>query len=120
MLLQNSVFSAQQITTLINDLLDLAKLEKGQFTFNNEFFNMRDMILQGIQQVQYMATQKSISIKCRYFDKTGSSLVIDEESVDFLLVDLNVLENVYGDPRRFVQIMQNFLSNAVKFTSKNG
>ena len=58
MLLQNSVFSAQQISTLINDLLDLAKLEKGEFTFNNEYFNMRETILKGIQQVQYMATQK--------------------------------------------------------------
>lgn len=43
-LLHNSVYSAQQITNLINDLLDLAKLEKGQFTFNNEFFNLRNTI----------------------------------------------------------------------------
>jgi signal transduction histidine kinase len=34
--------------------------------------------------------------------------------------DLNILSNVYGDPRRFVQIMQNFLSNALKFTDKGG
>ena len=40
MLLQNSIFSAKQITALINDLLDLAKLEKGQFTFNNEYFSL--------------------------------------------------------------------------------
>ena len=51
---------------------------------------------------------------------TGSSLVDEAESVDLLLVNLNELANVYGDPRRFVQIMQNFLSNAVKFTSKKG
>ena len=47
--LQNSVFSAKQITNLINDLLDLAKLEKGQFTFNNEYFNLKDTIKNGIQ-----------------------------------------------------------------------
>ena len=35
-------------------------------------------------------------------------------------VDLEILRNVYGDPRRFIQIMQNFLSNALKFTNKNG
>ena len=35
-------------------------------------------------------------------------------------LDLNILSNVYGDPRRFVQIMQNFLSNALKFTEKGG
>jgi len=76
MLLQNTIFSAKQITGLINDLLDLAKLEKGQFTFNNEYFNLKEIILQGIQQVQYMATQKGINIKCKFMDKTGSSLVI--------------------------------------------
>ena len=49
MLLQNSIFSAKQITGLINDLLDLAKLEKGHFTFNNEYFNLIEIIKQGIQ-----------------------------------------------------------------------
>ena len=34
--------------------------------------------------------------------------------------DLNILNNVYGDSSRFVQIIQNFLSNALKFTDKNG
>ena len=48
-LLKNSVFSAQQVMALINDLLDLAKMEKGEFIFNNEFFNMREIILKGIQ-----------------------------------------------------------------------
>lgn len=47
--LQNSLFSAKQISTLINDLLDLAKLEKGQFTFNNEYFNLKESIKNGIQ-----------------------------------------------------------------------
>ena len=49
--LQICIFSANHVTTLINDLLDLAKLEKGQFTFNNEFFNLKETILNGIQQV---------------------------------------------------------------------
>jgi signal transduction histidine kinase len=43
------MFSAKQITTLINDLLDLAKLEKGQFTFNNEYFNLKETIGNGIK-----------------------------------------------------------------------
>ena len=43
-LMQNSIFSAKQINNLINDLLDLAKLEKGNFSFNNEFFNLIETI----------------------------------------------------------------------------
>jgi signal transduction histidine kinase len=53
--LKNSIFSAEQITNLVNDLLDLAKLEQGQFTFNNEFFNLMDAVKNGINQVSYMA-----------------------------------------------------------------
>ena len=68
-----------------------------------------------------MASQKSITIECKFLDKTGSSLVSDEENcVDLFKVDLSELSSVYGDPVRFVQIMQNFLSNAVKFTDRRG
>jgi len=49
-----------------------------------------------------MATQKSITIKCKFEDQSGSSLILEEESLDFLSVDLNQFSNVYGDPRRFV------------------
>lgn len=95
------MFSAKQVTTLINDLLDLAKMEKRQFTFNNEFFNLRETIMQGIQQIEYMATQKSVHIKCVFNDLTKDSLRL-KESGERSHVDLQILNNVFGDPRRFV------------------
>ena len=126
--LQNSVFSAKMIHNLINDLLDLAKLEKGQFSFNNEYFNLRKTIADGINQVSYMARQKAINIKCEFKDLTiktvniGSfrsslSISAEHESLDD---NLNLLNQIYGDPNRFIQIMQNFLSNALKFTDRGG
>ena len=61
-----------------------------------------------------MASQKSIEINSVFIDLTnGVEQILDGQ-------DISILKNVYGDPRRFIQIMQNFLSNALKFTSKNG
>ena len=61
-----------------------------------------------------MASQKSIEINSVFIDLTnGVEQILDGQ-------DISILNNVYGDPRRFIQIMQNFLSNALKFTSKNG
>ena len=34
--------------------------------------------------------------------------------------DLKILKNVYGDSRRIIQIIYNFLSNAIKFSNQNG
>ena len=39
-MLENAVFSSKMLTTLINDLLDLAKLESNSFTFHEEYFDL--------------------------------------------------------------------------------
>ena len=62
-----------------------------------------------------MALQKSIKITCQFFDCTGTSLEEPKSQDDIL-----ILKNVYGDPRRFIQIIQNFMSNALKFTDRGG
>lgn len=50
------------ILTLINDLLDLAKFETMNFKFNEEFFNLNDLIGKAYDTMKYQASQKKISI----------------------------------------------------------
>lgn len=67
-LLLNCMFSARMIKRLINDLLDLAKLQNGKFNFNNEYFNLKETIMESIKQMEYMAKQKNIEILCEFKD----------------------------------------------------
>ena len=43
-LLENAIFSSKMLTTLINDLLDLAKLESGTFKFHEHYFDLIKMV----------------------------------------------------------------------------
>jgi signal transduction histidine kinase len=50
-----------------------------------------------------------------------SESVSNSESIQIELMDkLRIFNNVYGDSRRIVQILYNFLSNAIKFSNQNG
>lgn len=48
------------LITLINDLLDLAKLETMNFKFNEDYFSLNELITQAYNTVKYQAAQKRI------------------------------------------------------------
>ena len=50
------------LTNLINDLLDLAKLNTLNFKFNNDFFDLNILIQQSLDTMKYMASQKQVSL----------------------------------------------------------
>jgi signal transduction histidine kinase len=47
-LLKNSLLSSTMLINLINDLLDLAKIENKQFKFNNCFFNLHELMMKTV------------------------------------------------------------------------
>ena len=49
--LDNAVFSSNTLVNLVNDLLDLAKMESATFTMNNEHVNLVEVIQQAFQVV---------------------------------------------------------------------
>ena len=51
--LENISYQSNMLLTLINDLLDLAKFETMNFSFNEDFFNMNDLISQAYDTVKY-------------------------------------------------------------------
>ena len=106
------------LLTLINDLLDLAKLETMNFQFNNEYFNLTEVIDHAYDTVKYQALQKDINIIIDY-----KMQITDEKSkyfgVDTTFEDRqNFFKKLMGDKLRYLQILLNFLSNAIKFTNQ--
>lgn len=87
--------NGKHLLSLINDLLDTAKIETGQLTLNRERFNCILLAQQCIDQIRPMADEKRLDLKTEFCQ-------------DELLLD--------ADKKRLVQILLNMLSNAVKFT----
>ncbi len=89
--------SANHLLSLINDVLDLSKIEAGQLQLNIETFELKPSIDKIVKTFSPMLAEKQLELVVK------------------LSVDTQVIES---DQRRFEQIMMNLLSNAVKFTEK--
>lgn len=87
--------SAHHLLDLINDVLDISKIEAGQLQIMSEKFDLRKSIEKAVQIVSPLAEKKNLRIHFKIGDD------IDE---------------MRGDQRRVEQIIINLLSNAVKFT----
>lgn len=83
------------LLVLINDILDISKLEAGEIKLNCENFNFKIFIDGIIHLFENMANEKDIKLDCKVDDS---------------------LEYIYNDEVRIKQIIINLLSNAVKFT----
>jgi PAS domain S-box-containing protein len=93
-------FSAENLMTLINDVLDFTKIETGNIELEKARINIREMIQSIVGSMKYKAHEKQI-----YLTKS---------------IDEDIPAIVIGDRARLVQILLNLVSNSVKFTSKGG
>jgi len=92
------LFSGQHLLSLINDILDMSKIEAGKMSLNTEALQMNDMISQVIRIVRGRA------------DDNRLKLVFEED----------VLPEIEADPRAVKQILLNLATNAIKFTPEGG
>lgn len=90
--------SATSLVTLINDILDFAKLEVGRLHLEYIPFNLHNVIRNVVELFGAQAHTKGIDLLCS--------------------IDHTIPNNVIGDPARIRQIFQNLISNAIKFTHK--
>lgn len=88
--------SGHNLLGIINDILDLSKIEAGKLKLNFVWTHLPRLVIQTIDLVRYSAWQKNLKI------------ILD--------IDPNMPEQVYFDPLRLRQILSNLLNNAVKFT----
>jgi signal transduction histidine kinase len=96
--LNNILLSSRHLLNLINDLLDLAKIEAGKLEFKPEVASAERLVREVIDSLQPLADSKGISLSCE--------IVGDDD--------------LYTDPARFKQVIYNYLSNAIKFTPEGG
>jgi PAS domain S-box-containing protein len=93
------ISSSSHLLQLINDVLDLAKIEAGKMELNVETFSIKDVIDEVYAAMKPLASKRNITIHI-------------EVSGDTELITL--------DQRKFKQVLYNLLSNAVKFSHDNG
>ncbi len=90
--------SCDLLLRLVNDILDLSKIEAGKITIEPSWFDVRSVIETVLDLYRESAERK------------GIRLMMDR--------GLNVPSNVEGDALRLQQILSNLVSNAIKFTEK--
>ncbi|ARA92498.1 hybrid sensor histidine kinase/response regulator [Rhodothermaceae bacterium RA] len=91
-------FSADNLLALINDVLDLSKINAGKIEFEAEPFHLRDLA-QGLETMfRFRAQEKGLDLAVRVADDVPNDLV--------------------GDRVRLNQILMNLVGNALKFTSQ--
>jgi PAS domain S-box-containing protein len=88
--------SADHLLSIVNDILDLSKIESGKISINETYFNIRDLILEQVQLQNNNAKKKDLKLNVSF--------------------DSNLPVNIYGDDFRLKQIISNLISNAIKFT----
>lgn len=90
-------FSARYLLSLVNDLLQINKIEENKINLENMIFNVTDEIKTIIDSLEFIAV------------KNNNKLITE--------IDTDIPEIVIGDKLRLSQVFMNLVSNALKFTS---
>jgi signal transduction histidine kinase/CheY-like chemotaxis protein len=90
--------SGEALLTLLNDILDLSKIEAGRMELESIPFDVREMTGGAVRLLGVGASHKGIELVCRVAPETP--------------------REVLGDPTRLRQILVNLVGNAIKFTSE--
>ncbi|MDY3554165.1 ATP-binding protein [Gemmata sp. JC717] len=92
--------SAGTLLTLVNDLLDLAKIEAGRLDLAPVRFELQRVVGRALRLLAERARNKGLALRCDIAPEVPTEAV--------------------GDPDRLVQILTNLVSNAIKFTERGG
>lgn len=90
--------SADSLINIVNAILDFSKSEAGKMELRQGYFSLKQLIYKVLKIYSYDAGKKGIALECNNFD--------------------NIPDNLYGDFGKLQQILNNLISNAIKFTKK--
>jgi PAS domain S-box-containing protein len=91
--------ASENLLVIINDILDLSKIEAGRLSLENIGFQPKAIITRSMRVLVHKAEEKGIILANSHFDKDIAPVLL-------------------GDPHRLTQVLLNLMSNAVKFTEK--
>ena len=94
--MESLTVSTDNLLAIINDILDISKIEAGKITFESIRFPLKSYVEKTVQPFHMKADEKDVALVMKFDD--------------------NIPESVVGDPVRLSQILNNLLSNAIKFT----
>jgi PAS domain S-box-containing protein len=92
--------SSSSMLDLVNDLLDVSKLEAGKFDLDKQETNIKDLVLDRVKFFDTFAQNAKIDLSSYFGREIPVTMLIDE--------------------KRIMQVVNNLLSNAVKFTASGG
>jgi signal transduction histidine kinase/ActR/RegA family two-component response regulator len=98
--LEKVQYSGKQLLRLINDILDMSKIEAGKLELENIPFDIDSVLKSAQAQLGHLAREKGLSLSVAASPPGSIRLM--------------------GDPLRIEQILLNYLSNAIKFTQQGG
>gem|GEM_PF-717878 len=96
--LESISISSRNLLNILNDILDFSKIEANKVDMTFASFNLTEAITQTLEMFQPQANSKNLKLE----------YTIQED----------VPENLYGDEKKIIQILNNLISNAIKFTNE--
>jgi len=96
-IVQTANNSIDRLSRIINDLLDISKIEAGKIDLNKRIFNLADLLKQIANDFEPRFKQKGLEIR----------VSLSSDKMD-----------IFADSDRMIQVFTNFIGNALKFTEK--
>lgn len=97
--LQKALANVERLDAIVSDLLEISKFEAGQIHLEKKAFDIISLTKKVFYQYQHMAEENQATLK-----------------IDYKFRSLFV----WGDPKRITQVMENLVSNAIKYGKKGG
>jgi signal transduction histidine kinase/DNA-binding NarL/FixJ family response regulator len=91
--------NSHNLIDLVSDFLDLSKLESGYVNVSKQVISVTDLVRKSIESFQVVASNKKVRVA---------------EAIDASL------PSIFADPQRLEQVLNNLISNAIKFTGDGG
>lgn len=98
--LNNADTASRHLLSIINNVLDMSKIEAGEFKLDNRHFSLRDLMNEVVTIISPAAEEKLLELKMKVADNLAPAFI--------------------GDASRVRQLLINIAGNAIKFTEKGG